>query len=85
MKIELGRVLRPQGIKGEIKVEPLSNPEFFKAIELVEINGKEANIESASVRDGAVFLKLDIIGDRNAAENYRGAIITAEITAGRRR
>ena len=42
MKIELGRVLRPQGIKGEIKVEPLSNPEFFKAIELVEINGKEA-------------------------------------------
>ena len=78
MKIELGRVLRPQGIKGEIKVEPLSNPEFFKAIELVEINGKEANIESASVRDGAVFLKLDIIGDRNAAENYRDAIITAE-------
>lgn len=78
MKIELGRVLRPQGIKGEIKVEPLSNPEFFKAIELVEINGREANIESASIRDGAVFLKLDIISDRNAAENYRDAIITAD-------
>ena len=78
MKIELGRVLRPQGIKGEIKVEPLSNPEFFKAIELIEINGKEANIQSVSIRDGVVYLKLDIICDRNAAENYRGAIITAE-------
>ena len=78
MKVELGRVLKPQGIKGELKVEPLSNPEFFKDISLVEINGQEANIESASIRADGVYLKLDIIHDRTEAEKYRDAVITVE-------
>ncbi len=78
MKVTLGKILKPQGIKGEVKVLPLSNPDFFKKISLVTINNKEASIESASVRDGFVYIKFDCINDRNTAESYRDAEICAE-------
>ena len=76
--MQIGKVLKPQGIKGEIKVLPLSNPDFFKEIEYVSINGTQAKIESASIREDGVYLKLDIIRDRNDAEEYRDAILSVE-------
>ena len=78
MEIKLGRVLKPQGIRGELKVEPLTKPEFFKYIEQVRINNKDCKIVSASIREGYVFLKLNVCNDRNTAETLRDAIITAE-------
>ncbi len=77
MDIQLGKVIKPQGIKGELKVLPLTSADFFKSIELVKINGTECKIQSASVREGFVYLKLDICDDRNKAETLRDAVITA--------
>ena len=44
MKIELGKIIKPQGIKGELKVEPYSNPNYLKLVELVDLNGKKVII-----------------------------------------
>ena len=78
MKIELGKILKPQGIKGELKVLPLSLPDYLKSVELVEVNGREANILSCSIREGYAYIKLDICKDRDTAETLRDCIISAE-------
>lgn len=78
MKLQIGKVLKPQGIKGELKVQPLSSPEFFKEIPQVFIAGKTARIEYVHIRNDGVYLKLDLINDRNEAEEYRDKIIYAE-------
>lgn len=78
MKIELGKILKPQGIKGELKVLPLSLPDYLKSVELVEVNGREANILSCSIREGYVYIKLDICNDRDTAETLRDCVISAE-------
>lgn len=78
MEIEIGKILKPQGIKGELKVLPLSDAEFFKSIKLIKINGTESKIQSVSIRDGFVFLKIDACNDRDTAENLRDTIITSE-------
>ncbi len=78
MKIELGKILKPQGIKGELKVLPISLPEYLKSVELVEVDGKEAKILSCSLRDGFAYVMLDICKDRDTAETLRDKIIKAD-------
>lgn len=78
MEIQLGKILKPQGIKGELKVFPMSNPEFFKKVSFVKINGQELKIERVSIRDDGVYLKLDKINNRNEAECYRDKIILVD-------
>lgn len=78
MKIELGKILKPQGIKGELKVLPLSLPDYLKSVELVDVNGREAKILSCSIREGYAYVKLDICKDRDTAEILRDCIISAD-------
>ena len=73
--ISIGKVLRPQGIKGEIKVEPLSDPQFFCAIKKIFIDDIEYEIISASVRGEFVYLKLSKVDSRNRAEDLRDKIL----------
>jgi 16S rRNA processing protein RimM len=71
----VGIVLKPQGIKGEIKVQPLApRPERFFDLETVYIKLKELQtftIASVSIRQGFVFLKLHEVNSRNDAEQLR--------------
>lgn len=78
MRIEIGKVLKPQGIKGELKVLPLSLPQYLCEAENVLINGKPAKITNSVLRDEYAFVTLDICADRNTAETMRDAIITAD-------
>lgn len=71
--VTVGTVAKPQGIKGEIKVNPLTddNKRFFD-LKRVVIGGAEYSVASARVTLAGVFIKLTGIDDRNAAELLRG-------------
>ena len=73
----VGTILKPQGIRGEVKVKPFTDSaEDFKAYKHVFLEGTEYKILSCRVGDGAVFLSLRGVPDRNAAELLRDKELT---------
>ncbi len=67
----IGKILKPQGIRGELKIKPFVDEENFKQLKTVLIDQKEFNIKSVSARDGFVFASFLEIKDRNEAETFR--------------
>lgn len=69
----VGEVLKPQGIRGELKVKPFTDAaEDFASFRRVFIGGTEYRVLSVRTGGGAVFLNLRGVPDRNAAELLRG-------------
>lgn len=79
-RLVIAEVLKPQGIRGEIKVKTFTDaPENVKAFKTVYIDGNPYKILSFRVgNDGAAYLGLRGIPDRNAAELLRGKTIEGE-------
>ena len=72
--IPIGRVVAPWGIRGEVKVEVLTDfPDRFSCGEILYLQGRAVTIKSSRYRGNTVILKLDTIDNRNAAELIRGA------------
>ena len=73
-RLVIGEVLKPQGIRGELKVKTYTDaPEDVKAFGTVYIEDKPYKILSFRVgNDGAAYMGLRGIPDRNAAELFRG-------------
>ncbi len=72
-KLTIATVLKPQGIRGEIKVKPLTDcAEDLKAFNKIVIDGVEYAVLSVRVQGGFAYLGLKGIADRNAAELIRG-------------
>ena len=73
-RLVIAEVLKPQGIRGELKIKTFTDyPEDVKAFGVVYIDGKEYKILSFRVgTDGAAYVGLRGITDRNAAEEMRG-------------
>ena len=76
----IGQVLRPQGVKGLVKVRPdTDDPERFLDLEKVFVKKGEDYVETPvdeiSVRDDGVYLRLDGAQDRNAAEKQRNLML----------
>lgn len=73
----VGEVLKPQGIRGEIKVKPFTDSaEDFKSFKRIFLDGVEYKILSVRAGAGEVYLGLRGVPDRNAAELLRGKKIT---------
>ena len=73
----VGEILKPQGIRGELKVKPFTDTaEDFRAFKRIFLDGAEYKILSVRVGDGAVYLGLRGVPDRNAAELLRGKLLT---------
>ena len=77
--LEIGRVARPHGLRGELRIElHWSESGALLDVDAVELerNG-EANrrlrVEHARRSNRAILLKLEGIDDRNAADELRGA------------
>lgn len=69
----IGLISRPQGIRGEVKVMPLTDdPSRFLKLKETIIDGEKYKIISARLAGDAVIVGLYGIADRNAAENLRG-------------
>lgn len=73
----IGKILKPQGIRGELKIKPQVDEQNFKEIKTVEIEGKSYTIKTVSIRDGYAYVTFDEIKDRNEAETFRDKDICA--------
>lgn len=72
-KLIIGEVLKPQGIRGELKVKPFTDEaEDFHNFSRVFLDNTEYKVISVRAGAGLVFLGLKGVADRNAAELLRG-------------
>ena len=72
-KLTVAVVLKPQGIRGEIKVKALTDcAEDLKAFKKLTIDGKEYSVLSVRAQGEFAYINLSGIADRNAAELLRG-------------
>lgn len=78
--ILIGQVLRPQGIKGFVKVRPdTDDPERFDDLEFVFIQQTDAYVKvpvnEVSIREDGVYLRLNGAADRDTAEKQRNLML----------
>jgi 16S rRNA processing protein RimM len=80
--VAIGRVLKPQGVRGELKVLPLTTyPERFKQLANVQMGASENRIgspiavKSCRVNSSFVFLTLSGLNTMEDAEYYRNHLI----------
>ena len=72
-KIVIGQILKPQGIRGELKIKPLlDDVALVKKFKKVFVGGTESKVLSARFDASAAYLALSGVADRNAAELLRG-------------
>ena len=77
--IEIAKIVKPQGIKGEVKALALTNVlAVFDFIKDCFIDGKTMHIERLSIRQGFLYIKFKEISSRNEAETYRNKLIKVE-------
>ena len=70
---KIGLIVKPQGIKGEVKVQPLTDdPARFLKLKSVIIDGENYRVLGVKVGAEAVIAALSGVTDRNAAELMRG-------------
>ena len=76
----IGQVLRPQGVRGQVKVRPdTDDPGRFLALENVFLfkDGRYVSVpvEEVSVRDDGVYLRLNRAETRDEAEKQRDSLL----------
>lgn len=77
--LRIGLIVKPQGIKGEVKIQPLTEDvNRFKKLKQVLIDGKVHQVEHVTIGGGVVFLALSGVYDRDVAESYRGKFVCVE-------
>lgn len=71
--IVIGTISKPQGIKGELKIAPLTdNFDRFKNLKSVLIDSKSYTVQSVRVGSDAIYMFIDTVDDRDKAESFRG-------------
>ncbi len=77
--LKIGLIVKPQGVKGEVKVQPLTDDiSRFKQLKTALIDGKSFTVERVTLAGNAVFLAFSGIYDRDIAESLRGKFISVE-------
>lgn len=72
-KISIAKVIKPQGLKGEIKCLPLAeNFNLFSNLKSVYCEEKKINIISSVYRLGYVYIMLENVNSIEEAEKFRG-------------
>ena len=70
--ITIGQIVRAAGIRGEVKVKPLTDdPNRFKQLKTVYIESKPYRIEALRFDTDFVYLRFGGVTDRNAAETLK--------------
>lgn len=77
-KLNVATVLKPQGIRGEIKVKVyLDDAEDLKGFKTLFVGGEEYAVLSVRASGEFAYLALKGVADRNAAELLRGKEVEA--------
>lgn len=78
--LEIGEIVKPQGIKGEVKLVPyMDKLNAYKSLKRVIIDGQTKEIVGARHDGSGVFLLFQGVSDRNTAETYRKKIVSIPI------
>lgn len=79
--IVVGRVIAPWGVKGEMKVEVMTDfPDRFSPQEEVHIDGRPMTVERSRWHKGRIILKLATIDNVDAAEQLRGRFLEVPLS-----
>ena len=78
----IGRINRPHGVRGEMRVEPLTNSFEFGTAERVFIGRRpeeaaEYEVEALRLHQGKILLKLAGVDDRNGVEGWQNWFVYA--------
>lgn len=77
--IEIAKIVKPQGIKGEVEAQPFTNVvKIFDVLTECLVGNKVMHLQHISFRQGFLYIKFAEIVDRNDAENYRNQSILVE-------
>jgi len=73
----VGRVLRPWGLRGDLKIESLTDfaEDRYAPGASLWLDGVERRVELSRSQKGALYVKLAGIDDATAAEAYRGLLL----------
>ena len=77
--IEVGRVVKPHGVRGEVAVHLLTDrPEvrFADGAEVL-LDGEPVEVASGRPHQGRWLVRFQGVADRGAAEGLRGAVLSA--------
>ena len=78
-KYIIGKVLKPQGIKGEVKIDYYSsNHDYLKSLKTVYVGKTEYSVKTVNVRNGFAYISFATVQDRNEAELLRNLDIWVE-------
>jgi len=72
MKYLIGKVLRPRGLKGELRVQILTNlTDVFSSLKKVYIDKQPYEVVASSIQNKFAYIKLKGINTIEDAENFR--------------
>lgn len=72
----VGKIIKPQGIKGEVKIQPLIDiPAIFNGKHELFIEKMSTPFSKATFRLGYGYVMFEDIKDRNVAEKYRNKLV----------
>ena len=79
MKTVVGEIVKPQGIRGEIKIKPLvEDANYFNDLSVFYIDNNKFTKKACRVHQGFVYLALNEITNRDEAETFRNKFIEVE-------
>ena len=77
--LEVGRVIKPHGLRGEVIVELITNrTERVAPDTVLSSSGGDLRIVASRPHQGRWIVSFDGVPDRTAAEGLRGTILQAE-------
>ncbi len=77
--VAIARILSAWGVRGDVNIEPLASRKVLSAGREVKVAGHDSRIER--VRGTArLFLKLDVVNDRESADALRGQYVLVRET-----
>ena len=78
-RLEVGRVGKAHGLRGEVVVVPITNvPGRFVVGATLYAQERPLTISSSRPHQGAFLVRFDGVDDRNGAEHLRGLVLTAD-------
>lgn len=77
--LEAGQIVNTHGIRGEVKIVPwCDTPEFLCGFDVLYLDGKAVQVESARAHKGNVIVKLAGISDVNAAMCLKNKVVSID-------
>ncbi len=78
-RLEVGRIARAHGLRGEVVIAPVSNVAArFAAGATVYAGDRPLHISTSRAQSGRFVVRLEGVDDRSAAEALRGTLLTGD-------